>query len=80
MTIDVDASWETWESTNVDDEKLEFCDVFSGVPLDRIAVGPPRKGGTSVLLKAVHGTCATHGTSTVRNTMARPRQRSHIQT
>ena len=37
--IDVGASWETWETTNDDDVKIKFRDVYTGVTLDPIRVG-----------------------------------------
>ena len=43
VETDVDASWETWEKTNDDEGKLEFCDVYTGVTLDPIAVGAARQ-------------------------------------
>ena len=41
--VDVDASWQT---TNDDDGKLEFRDVYKGVTLDPVAVGNCKKEGT----------------------------------
>ena len=58
--------------------KFEFRDVYTGVTLGPIAVGTARKEKLQYAEAWVHGRkngiwCnATHGTSTVRNTTARP--------
>ena len=69
---DVDAGWENWETTNEKDGKPEFCDAYTGVILNPIAVGTARKeGGTSV--------CRRLGCMGDESAMDRPQRRLNTQ-
>ena len=52
---DVDASWETWETPNVDDGKLGFRDDYTRVTLDPIADGTARTEELQFAQAWIHG-------------------------
>ena len=83
---DVDASWETWETKDDDDGKLEFYDVHGSDSRPRRCWHRKKEelqiaeGLDAWEMKPRSDAMRHKGASTVRHTMARPQQRVHIQT